>query len=607
MSELRESGPASRSPNGSWREEIGLKVFGPANKLPTRGGQEATGRAWRLRFGWLTALSVVAVVALNTAGILGIAVARQGAMEDGARVLRLETSARARLLESILSATRADLFFLTGSPAFSGLESALASSDPREVRWHRLGAEGALLLFLRGHPAVKHLVVRSAAGAALVEAGRRGGVPVLWVSRTQGAGTAGTPGTRTGPDRITAVFTYGGPLPGSDLEAVHLEAEMDPAVLLAQGRVVGGPAREWDLRDGAGRRLAAEMEGAGDRKVPDPVEGVSASALGPPARPESLFAGAEVHVEGWSAPSPWLLTCHQSHGAGMALFEPLASRYRTMLALNLAVMGLAILLGSFAIQQARRRERLEVEAREEARVRELERQLFHAERLGTVGRLAAGIAHEINNPLEGMSNYLSLAREDLARGDVASAQRRMEGIGGGLQRAAGVVRQVLAHADPERAARTPVDLRPVLAQAMEFVRSREEFRGIEFGLELSDGPLVVRGSDVALGQVVLNLVLNACEAQPGGGEVRVTARREGDGVLIEVADRGPGVPPGEVERIFEPFYSTKRSTGLGLSVCHSIVRQHDGELSVDERKGGGAAFRIRLAACGDDERVLRDA
>jgi len=277
----------------------------------------------------------------------------------------------------------------------------------------------------------------------------------------------------------------------------------------------------------------------------------------------------------------------------MALFEPLASRYRTMLALNLAVMGLAILLGSFSIQQARRRERLEVEAREEARVRELERQLFHAERLGTVGRLAAGIAHEINNPLEGMSNYLSLAREDLARGDVTSAQRRMEGIGGGLQRAAGVVRQVLAHADPERAA--------------EFVRSREEFRGIEFGLELSDGPLVVRGSDVALGQVVLNLVLNACEAQPGGGEVRVTARREGDGVLIEVADRGPGVPPGEVERIFEPFYSTKRSTGLGLSVCHSIVRQHDGELSVDERKGGGAAFRIRLAACGDDERVLRDA
>ena len=135
----------------------------------------------------------------------------------------------------------------------------------------------------------------------------------------------------------------------------------------------------------------------------------------------------------------------------------------------------------------------------------------------------------------------------------------------------------------------------------------QSYTDIEFGLELSDGPLVVRGSDVALGQVVLNLVLNACEAQPGGGEVRVTARREGDGVLIEVADRGPGVPPGEVERIFEPFYSTKRSTGLGLSVCHSIVRQHDGELSVDERKGGGAAFRIRLAACGDDERVLRDA
>src|SRR5207249_6695878 len=140
-----------------------------------------------------------------------------------------ETSARARLLESILSATRADLLFLTGSPAFSGLENALASSDPREVRWHRLGAEGALLLFLRGHPAVKHLVVRSAAGSALVEAGRRGGVPVLWVSRTQGAGRAGTPGARMGPDRITAVLPYGGALHGGHGEAPGAVGEVDPA------------------------------------------------------------------------------------------------------------------------------------------------------------------------------------------------------------------------------------------------------------------------------------------------------------------------------------------------------------------------------------------
>src|SRR5262249_61937728 len=99
------------------------------------------------------------------------------------------------------------------------------------------------------------------------------------------------------------------------------------------------------------------------------------------------------------------------------LIEPLARRYRVTLALNLAVMGLALLLGSFAIQQARRRERLEARAREEGRVREVERQLFHSERLGTVGRLAAGMAHEINNPLEGMSEYLALARATPSRGE----------------------------------------------------------------------------------------------------------------------------------------------------------------------------------------------
>jgi len=260
------------------------------------------------------------------------------------------------------------------------------------------------------------------------------------------------------------------------------------------------------------------------------------------------------------------------------------------------VMALTLLLGSFAIQQARRRERLEAAAHEEARVRELERQLFHAERLGTVGRLAAGMAHEINNPLEGMSNYLSLARADLAQGDVAAARGRLERIEEGIERAAGIVRQVLAHADPAAAPSSPVEVNSVLQQTVEFVRSRREFGAIDFGVDLGPAPLVVRGSPVMLGQVALNLVINACEAQPRGGEVRVRSWQENGHVLVEIADRGPGVPAEASARIFEPFFSTKQSTGLGLSICHSIVRQHEGELSVQDRPGGGALFRMRLPA-----------
>jgi signal transduction histidine kinase len=155
---------------------------------------------------------------------------------------------------------------------------------------------------------------------------------------------------------------------------------------------------------------------------------------------------------------------------------------------------------------------------------------------------------------------------------------------------------VLAHADPATAPRTPVDLNQVLRETGEFVKSRKEFRHVDFVLDLAGEPLVVQGSPVMLGQVAMNLIVNACEVQPGKGEVRVTARREGALVVAEFADRGPGVPEADRQRVFEPFFSTRDSTGLGLSICHTIVRQHDGELDVGPRPGGGSVFRLRLPA-----------
>jgi two-component system C4-dicarboxylate transport sensor histidine kinase DctB len=161
---------------------------------------------------------------------------------------------------------------------------------------------------------------------------------------------------------------------------------------------------------------------------------------------------------------------------------------------------------------------------------------------------------------------------------------------------AGIVRQVLAHADPAKAPRARVDLREVLRETEQFVRSRKEFRHVAFALDLPPDPLLVHGNAVMLGQVAMNLIVNACEVQPGKGEVRVVARRDGAHVVAEFADRGPGIPEGDRQRVFEPFFSTKDSTGLGLSICHTIVRQHEGELDVVPRTGGGSVFRMRLPA-----------
>jgi signal transduction histidine kinase len=527
---------------------------------------------WR-GIAWFTVLSIAAVVAINIAGIWSLAVARRGLQEDAARLLNLETGERARGLEATLARTRGELAFMAGSPVLFDLETALGSRDPSLARWRRLEAEGAVLLFLRAHPEVMRAEVQGSGGRPLLEAARRGGVPVLWMT----AGDATTPPARRAIDPIERpVEGRFAPRLGtrSVRGAVTVEATIDAKRLLPSN---GAPlSRFCRLTDGAGNLLAGD-------------EAWTASP--------SPAAQATVDAEGWSATSPWRLECKESGpGAALALLDPLASRYRKTLVLNLAAMSLAVVLGGFAIHQTRRRRDVEARAREEARVRDLERKLFHAERLGTVGRLAAGMAHEINNPLEGMANYLALAKSDLERGDAASARRRLDGVQEGLNRVGSVVGQVLAHSDPARAPLAPVDLGATARQAAEFVRSRPEFAQVRFEFDLPEGLPRVAGRQTLLGQVFLNLVLNACEAQPGGGEVVVTGRVTASAVEVEVADRGPGIGGDDAVKVFEPFYSTKGSTGLGLSTCYAIIEQHGGTIEMEPRQGGGTAFKVRIPA-----------
>jgi signal transduction histidine kinase len=521
-------------------------------------------------------IAVLTVAAVNAAGLWSIAASRRAAADEAGRLFRLGTETRARGLERVLGGTRSDLEFLAGSPLVTHVLAGGAGAHDPQQSARRDATESALLLFLRAHPEVTRLAVRATGGEPLVLVGRRGGVPILWVA----SNPTGGEGPAMAPDRprLAAVV----PLARAEGDETstpgpRLEAEIAPSLLLTDPEVGGSSAEGADpscvLADGTGRVMARRESAVGDKP---------------------LQAAADVTVAGWTSASPWRLRCAQSADVATAFVEPVAARYRTTLALNLGAMSLAVLLGLLAVREVAQRERLEARAREETRVRDLERQLFHAERLTTAGRLAAGIAHEINNPLEGMANYLSLARGALERGDVESARRRLEGVRQGLDRAALVVRQVLAHADPAKAPRIAVDLNRVLAESTEFVRSRPEFASVRFESVLAEAPLTVEGNPIMLGQVVLNLIVNACEAQPGGGEVRVSSRAAEGSVLAEVADRGPGIAAADRERIFEPFFSTKNSTGLGLSICHAIVRQHGGRLEARPRPDGGTVFQMTL-------------
>jgi signal transduction histidine kinase len=526
--------------------------------------------------GWLPLATVAAILAVNAAGIGGILVVRRGAIEQADKLFQLEIAERARALESRLASSRADLAFLVASPALVTLERDLLSEDPREARWRRMAVEGALLLFLRGHPETRSLVVYGNQGAPLVAAGRRGGVPVLWLPSRVPAGV--TQASDASSRVVLARFDIAG-LEGSGKDAAALEASLDPLLL---------------LKDRAAGDWRGDACGLSDRRE-NLLAGGSDTPSGEPDAGDPARASALVHTEGWSAEAPWTLSCLRTSAASLSILEPVAARYRTSLVLILAIMGLAVVLGSFAIQQERRSQMLEARAREDARVRELERQLFHAERLSTVGRLAAGMAHEINNPLEGISNYLRLAREALERGDADGVKRRLDSVQEGLDRAAGIVRRVLVHAEPAASPRARVDLNAVISEAAAFVRSRSEFAAIRFVMDLDPAMPAVRGDAVTLGQLFLNLVINACEAQPSGGEVCLSTRALEDGsAAAEVADHGPGVPSEERARVFEPFYTTKESTGLGLSICHAIAQQHQAHLSVSDRPGGGAVFRIVL-------------
>ncbi|HEU4940391.1 MAG TPA: ATP-binding protein [Candidatus Eisenbacteria bacterium] len=230
-----------------------------------------------------------------------------------------------------------------------------------------------------------------------------------------------------------------------------------------------------------------------------------------------------------------------------------------------------------------------------------EEELFrNTERLISLGELSARVAHEIRNPLTGVRTTVQFVASKLRAGD--SRRDDLQDVLKELDRIEQIITDLLLFARPQAARPVPTDLREIVEKVLDNLARRFMDGGIEVDVDLdADIPLVQIDPDMVQ-QVVLNLAINAIQAMPGGGVLRVTTglrrtRYKKAYVDVTVADTGPGIPDEVKEKIFDPFFTTRSmGTGLGLSISLQIAREHGGNLTARNLAQGGAAFRFALPA-----------
>jgi two-component system NtrC family sensor kinase len=230
------------------------------------------------------------------------------------------------------------------------------------------------------------------------------------------------------------------------------------------------------------------------------------------------------------------------------------------------------------------------------RVRLVE-QLQLSEKMASIGVLAAGVAHEVNTPLTGISSYAQMLLEHADPADPKTAL--LEKIERQTFRAAKIVNGLLNLSRPGTAgdARTTVDLNVIVNDVFSLLEHQFASASVKVRREMSAAPVEVVGIEHQLQQVFLNLFLNARDAMPRGGWVSVATRRDGDRVIAEVSDTGSGIPSEHLARIYDPFFTTKaigRGTGLGLSITYGIVHEHEGTIRCESAVGQGTRFTLIL-------------
>jgi PAS domain S-box-containing protein len=226
---------------------------------------------------------------------------------------------------------------------------------------------------------------------------------------------------------------------------------------------------------------------------------------------------------------------------------------------------------------------------------QLEEQLQISEKMASIGLLAAGVAHEVNTPLTGISSYTQMLLDGARPEDPST--KVLEKIERQTFRAAKIVNGLLNLARPAQVDAGPCDVNAVINDVLSLLEHQFRTGSIQVRKELAPVAPVVQGIEHKLQQVFLNLFLNARDAMPSGGWLTIVTRADAGGAAIEVADTGSGIPPEQLSRIYDPFFTTKeigKGTGLGLSISYGIVHEHGGTIACESQVGQGTRFSIRL-------------
>lgn len=239
--------------------------------------------------------------------------------------------------------------------------------------------------------------------------------------------------------------------------------------------------------------------------------------------------------------------------------------------------------------------------RDRGSARKLEQELEVSRRLAAVGRLTAGVGHEVKNPINAMVVHLELLRQKLdaageGRGSLAGAQRHVEILAGEMDRLDRVVQTLADFTRPMELRMEELNLSDVVEAVVELTSGEMQAHQVEFFCRLEEG-VVVRGDGELLRQALLNVVLNGMQAMPEGGVLRIAVRKENDSGIVEVRDQGEGIAPELMPRIFDLYFTTKaKGSGIGLAMTYRIVQMHGGGMEAASPAGSGAVLTMRLPA-----------